>query len=341
VMVMVMSDSIMRLLQLRNFAGQRRVALVEGERVVLLRDIDSIFSLAQRALATGETLAALVQQLAVEPPIAYDEVYERRGDWRILPAIDHPHEPTRCLVSGTGLTHLKSAENRQTMHAKGGAPTDSMRIYDWGVERGKPPADEIGVSPEWFYKGTGTILRAHGEPLIVPPHADDGGEEAEIAGAYIIDASGTPRRIGMAIGNEFSDHVFEEKNFMYIAASKLMPCAIGPELIIDPDFRSVAGQVTIERNGTVLWRRDIQSGEAAMCHGLANLEHHHFKHPAHRRPGDVHVHFFGVDAFSFGEGVKLEHGDVMQLQFSGFGRPLRNPVQVDKMLRRLFIAAPL
>jgi hypothetical protein len=145
----------------------------------------------------------------------------------------------------------------------------------------------------------------------------------------------------MAMGNEFSDHVFEAKNFMYIAASKLMPCAIGPELVADPDFNSVPGEVIIERGDKVVWRREIRSGEAAMCHSLANLEHHHFKHPSHRQPGDLHVHFFGVDGFSFGEGVRLQDGDVMQIQFSGFGRPLRNPVRVDKTPASLFTVTPL
>jgi hypothetical protein len=65
-----------------------------------------------------------------------------------------------------------------------------------------------------------------------------------------------------------------------------------------------------------------------MCHSLANLEHHHFKFEAHRRPGDVHVHFFGADAFSFGEGLRLENGDVMQVRWDGFGRPLRNPLRI-------------
>ena len=62
-----------------------------------------------------------------------------------------------------------------------------------------------------------------------------------------------------------------------------------------------------------------------MCHSLANMEHHHFKFEAHRRPGDIHVHFFGADAFSFGEGVQLADGDWMQVRFDGFGKPLRNP----------------
>jgi hypothetical protein len=330
-----------RLLQLRNRAGERRAGLVDGEHVRLLRDVDSVYGLARKALAETGSLAALANQLAEDSSISYDKLYDGQSEWRILPAVDHPHEPARCLVSGTGLTHLKSAENRQAMHAKGAVPTDSMRIYDWGVERGKPVGGEIGVSPEWFYKGTGTILRAHGEPLVVPAHAEDGGEEAEIAGVYIIDDAGTPRRIGMTMGNEFSDHVFEEKNFMYIAASKLMPCAIGPELVVDPEFESVAGEVRVERGDKIIWRQRIQTGEAAMCHSLANLEHHHFKHPAHRQPGDLHVHFFGVDGFSFGEGIKLEEADVVQIQFEGFGRPLRNPVHVDTTPRRLFKVSSL
>ena len=63
-----------------------------------------------------------------------------------------------------------------------------------------------------------------------------------------------------------------------------------------------------------------------MCHSLSNIEHHHFKFAFHRRPGDLHIHFFGADAFSFGDGVRLEDGDTMQVRFEGFGRALRNPL---------------
>src|SRR5262249_17222643 len=125
---------------------------------------------------------------------------------------------------------------------------------------------------------------------------------------------------------EFSDHEFERRNYLYLAASKLRTCAIGPELVIDPEFDSVAGTVSIERGGRTLWSRSIATGEKTMSHTVANLEHHHFKFEAHRRPGDVDVHFFGADAFSFGEGVRLEQSDVMQVQFEGYGRSLRNPL---------------
>jgi hypothetical protein len=226
------------------------------------------------------------------------------------------------------------------MHAAGAQVTDSMRMYESGVEGGRPAAGVPGVSPEWFYKGNGFSVRAHNEPLDVPPYAEDGGEEPEIAGVYFVDATGQPRRVGMTAGNEFSDHVLEKRNYLYLASSKLRTCAIGPELVLDPVFDLVPGEVSIYRGEKALWTRSIRTGEAAMCHSLANIEHHHFKFEAHRRPGDVHIHFFGADAFSFGEGVRLQDGDWMQVRFEGFGRPLRNPVRTATGEQALVRALP-
>jgi hypothetical protein len=235
-------------------------------------------------------------------------------------------------VSGTGLTHLGSAKDRNAMHGvKDTELTDSMKMFRWGVEGGRPAPGQIGIAPEWFYKGNGTILRAPGEPLVVPSFGEDGGEEAEVAGVYIVGPDGAPRRIGMAMGNEFSDHRFEKKNYLNLAGSKIRTCALGPELVVDPEFKSVPGKVAIERAGKVFWSKEICSGEAEMCHSLANLEHHHFKFETHRRPGDVHVHYFGACSLSFGAGVALAEGDIMEVQFEGFGRSLRNPLNVVKV----------
>jgi hypothetical protein len=184
-------------------------------------------------------------------------------------------------------------------------------------------------------------LRAHGEPLDVPGYAEDGGEEAELAGIYMIDTEGRPHRVGMAAGNEFSDHVFERTNYLNLAGSKLRSCSLGPELVIDPDFASVDGRVTIERGGREIWRKDITTGAAEMCHSLANIEHHHFKFEGHRRPGDVHVHFYGAHSLSFADEIRLADGDVMAIQFSGFGRPLRNPVRVSEKIRTPFTVVPI
>jgi hypothetical protein len=330
-----------RLVQIRNGA-ERRVALVEGERLRFLAEATSVYELAQAALRAGKTLTTLATERAPGEGVDYEAVYRGESTWRLLPPIDHPAEPTRCLVSGTGLTHLGSAQNRQAMHtADHEVLTDSMRMFRSGLAGGRPEPGRIGVAPEWFYKGAGTILRAHGEPLLVPSYAEDGGEEAEVAGVYLVDTEGRPRRLGMASGNEFSDHRFERKNYLNLAGSKLRTCALGPELVVDPTFDSVPGQVAIERAGRVLWSKEIRTGEAEMCHSLQNIEHHHFKFEVHRRPGDLHVHFFGAYGLSFGDGIELADGDVMEVRFEGFGRPLRNPVSVARAADSLVTVQPL
>jgi hypothetical protein len=323
-----MTLSTTRLIQIAK-GNDRAVALVEEPGLRLLHQTASIYSLAQEAIANRVKLTVLVREKLSNFVLDYDPIYTGQSEWRVLPAIDHPQEPSRCLVSGTGLTHLGSARDRQDMHAIASEHlTDSMKMFRWGIAGGRPAAGQIGTPPEWFYKGTGTILRAHNEPLEIPPYAEDGGEEAEIAGIYIIDSDGRPHRVGMATGNEFSDHVFEKKNYLNLAGSKLRTPSLGPELTLDPLFDSVEGEVTIERAGKPLWHKKIRTGESEMCHSLRNMEHHHFKYETHRRAGDVHVHFFGADCLSYGEGIRLAAGDVMQVQFAGFGRPLRNPLQV-------------
>lgn len=319
-----------RLVQLKK-GIVRRVAVVEEPALRVLDGCNSVYELATTAMHEGSRLCDLVQKRRCHERLDYDLVYDGKSEWQLLPPIDHPEERARCMISGTGLTHLGSARDRQSMHADArDKMTDSMKMFSWGKEGGRPEPGKIGVAPEWFYKGTGTSLRAHGQALEIPWYAEDGGEEAEIAGVYVIGPDGTPHRIGMAGGNEFSDHCFEKRNYLNLAGSKLRTCALGPELVLDPHFSSVTVMVEIRRESRVVWSGTFRTGESEMCHSLRNLEHHHFKFEAHRRPGDLHVHFFGTDCLSFAAGVRLEDGDVIQASFEGFGRPLRNVVHVAK-----------
>jgi hypothetical protein len=219
--------------------------------------------------------------------------------------------------------------------------TDSMTMFQWGVEGGRPAPGEIGIAPEWFYKGTGGILRGPFDPLTVPAHAEDGGEEAELAGIYIVGEDCTPYRIGIVAGNEFSDHKFEKRNYLNLAGSKLRTCSIGPELVVGAGFESIAGEVRIQRGADTIWSKKVETGEANMCHSLANLEHHHFKFECHRRPGDVHVHFFGAHSLSFGDGIELQDGDWMEVRYDGFGRALRNPVRIETKAADRIVAVQL
>lgn len=103
-----------RLVQLQNGAA-RRVALVAEPELRLLESVESVYALADAAIAANAPLNTLVRRHATGERLAYDEVYAGRSPWRLLSPIDYPAEPARLLVSGTGLTHLGSAKNRNAM----------------------------------------------------------------------------------------------------------------------------------------------------------------------------------------------------------------------------------
>jgi hypothetical protein len=318
-----------RLVQLQHPAEGRRVAIVQEPLLVVLSNTNSVYELALEAIRLNKTIQELAAARISEVEMDYDGIYEGRSEWILLPSFDHPSNPFACLVSGTGLTHKNSALNRQMMHKAGAdTPTDSMKIYQWGLEGGQPERGIIGVQPEWFYKGQGAVLRAHNETLERPAYADDGGEEPEVAGVYVIDPNGQPYRIGFTPGNEFSDHVMEKKNYLYLAPSKLRQCAIGPEILIGGEFKDIEGTVEVIRKETSIWSQEIKTGENNMAHSLENLEHHHFKYAAHRIPLQAHVHFFGADAFSFGKGIALQNGDTMRVFWKGLGRSLQNRISI-------------
>jgi hypothetical protein len=327
-----LEEEVIHLVQISD-GSSRRVALVQGNELRCLDKVQSVYELAQRSLRSDVSLSGTAEELARGEVLDYDAVYESRSDWRLLCPIDVPGNPSRVLVAGTGLTHLGSAKNRDAMHvehASAAAPlTDSMKMFQWGVEAGRPEQGQIGIAPEWFYKGNGSVLQNPFSELTVPSYAEDGGEEAEIAGIYLIDENGVPHRLGMAMGNEFSDHKFERRNYLNLAGSKLRSCSLGPELVVGAPFRSVSGEAHIQRQGKTIWQATLETGEENMCHSLANLEHHHFKFEGHRQPGTIHVHFFGADVLSCGEGVEMQDGDWMEIRFDGFGRALRNRLHVE------------
>jgi hypothetical protein len=318
----------MRLVQFIAAGGERRVGRVagDGRTVAALRGVGSVYELAQSALRSGRRLADLA---AEAPSDGREAPAELLADGRLLAPLDHP-DPAHCLITGTGLTHIGSAQARDAMHQVQGKAeaelSDSMRMFRLGIEGGKPQGDRPGVAPEWFYKGDGSIVAAPGQPLALPGFALDGGEEAEVAMLYVVDDRGRPRRVGYALGNEFSDHVLERQNYLYLAHSKLRPCAFGPELLLGELPQDVRGTVAVIRGGERLWQAEWLSGEANMSHTLANLEHHHFKYQLFRRPGDVHVHFIGAAVLSFTAGIRTEPGDVFEIAAEPFGTPLRNPL---------------
>jgi hypothetical protein len=313
----------LRLVQLRTPDGARIVAALDDSGAARRLDgLTSTYALALEAIDEGRTLADAVSARLTDETV---DLAAAEAEDRLLPPIDHP-DPAHVHLTGTGLTHLGSAEGRDKMHkdAAGGTVTDSMRMFLMGLEGGKPDEGRTGVQPEWFYKGDGSCLVSSGAQLSSPEFALDGGEEPEIAGIYVIDREGNPRRLGFALANEFSDHVTERGNYLWLAHSKLRPAAVGAELLVGSLPQDVRGTSRILRDGEVLWEKPFLSGEANMSHSIANLEHHHFKYAVFRQPGDVHVHFFGTATLSFSDGVRTQEGDVFEVSAEPFLLPLRN-----------------
>lgn len=317
----------LRLLQHRANDGKRSVIAVQGDDARFVRGVASTLDLARIAIEAGAGLAQSVATLGVGASVDVAAEFEAG---RLLTAIDHP-DPARLMLSGTGLTHLGSAESRDQMHrVAADKQTDSMRMFLEGLEGGKPKAGARGQQPEWFYKGDGSSLVGPIDDLHIPAFAQDGGEEPELAGIYVIGPDGAPYRLGIALANEFSDHITERHNYLWLAHSKLRNAALGAELLVGAPPGDVRGTSSIVRNGAVIWTKPFLSGEQNMSHAIANLEAHHFKYAQFRRPGDVHVHFFGTATLSFADNVKTEPGDVFRIEAAPFALPLRNRLARDE-----------
>ena len=291
--------------QILDDAETIRVVARNGGKTRIINGARSVYSLAMEAARTGTGLAALIERKGFGETVDLDAAYKKG---RLVSPINHP-DPAHLHLTGTGLTHLGSAATRDSMHKKLSADgeeqlTDSMKMFRMGLEGGKPAKGQTGVQPEWFYKGNGTMAVAPGAPLMSPAFAQDAGEEPEIAGIYVIGDDGAPFRVGFTLSNEFSDHVTERVNYLFLAHSKLRNASFGPEILIGDLPADIRGTSRILRDGKLLWEKPFLSGEANMSHTIANLEHHHFKYSAFRQPGDVHVHMFGTATLSFADGIR-------------------------------------
>ncbi|MBB4006861.1 AraD1 family protein [Allorhizobium taibaishanense] len=294
----------------------------QGETARIVPGFSSTYDLAKAAIAANASIADLIGKQGAGETV--DLLALVAGDKLDCP-VRHP-DAAHMFLTGTGLTHTGSASARDSMHADTAGMSDSMKMFRMGLEGGKPKAGETGVQPEWFYKGTGVNAIAPGEGLESPSFALDGGEEPEIAGFYVIDNDGTPVRLGFSLANEFSDHVTEKINYLYLAHSKLRPASFGPELLVGDLPADIVGTSKILRGGQTVWEKPFLSGEDNMSHTIANLEYHHFKYGLFCQPGDLHVHMFGTATLSFADGFKTEAGDVFEVSAPAFGLALRNPL---------------
>lgn len=76
-----------------------------------------------------------------------------------------------------------------------------------------------------------------------------------------------------------------------------------------------------------------------MSHSVANLEHHQFRNAVFRRPGTLHVHFFGTATLSFSDGVTTQAGDVFEIEADAFRLPLCNALAAQTACRPVAVVA--
>lgn len=313
-----------KLIQFIDDKGFPCVGVVNSDRIRMLNRVTSTYELFIEAQKRSLKMEDIIPGLLSDKEEDYNIISKEQ---RLLLPLTHP-DPYHTWITGTGLTHLGSAASRNAMHERINAATteltDSIKMFQIGLQNGKMKNDIPAAQPEWFYKGNGLSAVNPGQEIASPSFALDGGEEPEIAGLYIIGKTGTPERIGFSLGNEFSDHATEKINYLYLAHSKLRQCSYGPELLLGDLPKNIIGKSKIIRHNHVLWEKEFLTGEDNMSHNIRNLEYHHFKYEMFRQPGDVHVHFLGTSVLSFSDQVTTEDGDIFHIEADAFEHALVN-----------------
>ena len=299
----------MRLAQIVDENGQARARRHRARRSAARQGrAHDATSSPNQAIEAGAPLRKMIADRGVGKPV---DLAARLKEKRVLNPIDHK-DPAHVYVTGTGLTHLGSAEGRDKMHKNLADPetlTDSMKMFKMGLEGGKPKARRDG-------RAAGMVLQ--GRRL----DAGGAGRRSRLAGLRarrrrragdrrrLCHRARTARRCASA-SRSATNSPTTSPSGRTTSISPIPSCApssFGPELLLGDLPADVQGASRIRRGKEVLWEKPFLSGEQNMSHTIANLEAHHFKYALFRRPGDVHVHFFGTATLSFSDGFKTREG---------------------------------
>ncbi len=126
------SDMTLRLLQHVAADGTRSVIAARDDDAWIVPGIATIRALALVAIEEGSDLATLIQARGQGNSV---DLAAELAAGRLRAPIDHD-DPAHVYLTGTGLTHLGSAEGRDKMHREAAAAaqqTDSMRMFLEGV----------------------------------------------------------------------------------------------------------------------------------------------------------------------------------------------------------------
>ncbi|MFC6668809.1 hypothetical protein [Marinobacterium aestuariivivens] len=120
-----------------------------GYSARIVKGADSIYALAQEAISSGTSLAAVIERHGFGESV---DLPALAADGRLDCPVRHP-DPAHMFLTGTGLTHLGSASARDAMHAAGEGLSDSMKMFKAGLEganrrRAKPACSPSGSTRE-------------------------------------------------------------------------------------------------------------------------------------------------------------------------------------------------
>ena len=111
------------LIQFQTRDGARGVAVLrDGARPLVVPGMPSTLALATRACQARLGLAELIAQLGAGEALDLSAV-------QLLAPIDHA-DPAHLLLSGTGLTHAGSAEERDRMHRALSEEDAAVRFHE-------------------------------------------------------------------------------------------------------------------------------------------------------------------------------------------------------------------
>jgi 2-dehydro-3-deoxy-D-arabinonate dehydratase len=274
--------------------GQKpRFGLLAGERVVDLAESGG-----------PESLTTALQMSAAELRAALRAVEHAPQASMPVAAVTLKAPIDRQEVWAAGVTYLRSRDARMEESSQRDVYD---RVYD---------ADR----PELFLKATPNRVSGPGEPIAI--RGDSGWDVPEPELVILLNARG--ELVGFTIGNDVSSRSIEGENPLYLPQAKVYSrcAALGPVLVtVDelPDVSNLEIQLTIRRNGTVLFQESTATSQL------------------HRSPTDLTEYLLRDNEFPAGvflmtgTGIvppsefTLQDGDEVTIRIEGIGS-LVNPV---------------
>jgi 2-dehydro-3-deoxy-D-arabinonate dehydratase len=212
-------------------------------------------------------------------------------------------------VWAAGVTYERSRTARMEESEKEADIYD--RVYD-------------AARPELFFKAASWRVAGTGKPISVRADSEVNVPEPELA--VVVNRYG--EIVGYTICNDVSSRSIEGENPLYLPQAKayLGACAVGPGITPAwevPDPRALPIQMSIERDGAVVWKGEANTGQL------------------HRELPDLVGYLLREDEFPQGVVLAtgtslvpdlpftLQQGDVVSIELTGLG-VLTNTVAVGK-----------